>query len=126
MSNRKYISTILTTTVVCCAALGLVLMVGCKKETPAPPPGANEAPAATAVSAEAEKVQEELTEKAVEYANVRCPIMGTKMKLTNVPKNLRRVHKGQNVAFCCAECPAKWDKLSDAEKVTKLAAVSGK
>ena len=30
------------------------------------------------------------------------------------------MYKGHRVAFCCAGCPAMWDKLSDAEKKAKL------
>ena len=52
--------------------------------------------------------------------NVKCPIMGSKVDPGNVPENLYRQFKGQGVGFCCAGCPAAWDKLSDAEKAAKL------
>jgi len=37
-----------------------------------------------------------------------------------VPASLTRVHRCERVAFCCAGCPAKWDKLTDEEKDAKL------
>lgn len=52
--------------------------------------------------------------------NAKCPIMGTKLDPAKVPAELRRVFNGQTVGFCCAGCPAAWDKLSDAEKQAKL------
>jgi len=54
--------------------------------------------------------------------NKTCPIMGSKIDPDNVPANLTRVYKDQTVGFCCTMCPPQWDKLSDAEKSTKLAA----
>lgn len=57
------------------------------------------------------------------FANVRCPIMNTALDLDKVPAELTRTWKGEKVAFCCAGCPAAWDKLSDAEKDAKLNAV---
>jgi hypothetical protein len=62
---------------------------------------------------------------AAEFVNVRCPIMGTPIDPAAVPSELVRVYKGQKVAFCCGGCPAEWDKLTDAEKDAKLAAVQG-
>ena len=61
--------------------------------------------------------------EAAQYVNVRCPIMGTQLDLANVPEALARVYKGKKVAFCCAGCPAAWDKLTDEQKDAKLAAV---
>ena len=57
------------------------------------------------------------------FVNNRCPVMGTPIKPGKVTKNLIREFKGQKVAFCCARCPAKWDKLTDTEKQAKLANV---
>jgi hypothetical protein len=59
----------------------------------------------------------------IKAVNVRCPIMGTVIDPEKVPDNLVRWYKGQKVGFCCGGCPAAWDKLSDAEKDAKLAAV---
>ncbi len=56
-----------------------------------------------------------------QFANNLCPIMGAPINAERVTKNLIRDYKGQKVAFCCAGCPAAWDKLTDAEKNTKLA-----
>ena len=55
------------------------------------------------------------------FANVRCPVMGSPINPDKVAKNLIRDYKGQKIAFCCRGCPATWDKLTDAEKDSKLA-----
>ncbi len=57
------------------------------------------------------------------FANVRCPLMGSPIKPDKVTKNLIRDYKGEKIAFCCAGCPAAWDKLSDTVKAAKLAKV---
>lgn len=57
-------------------------------------------------------------------ANVRCPIMGSLIDPAKASSKLTRMYKGQKVAFCCAGCPATWDKLTDADKQTKLAKVA--
>jgi hypothetical protein len=57
---------------------------------------------------------------ALQYANARCPIMGTAINPAKVTAKLTRVHNGMKVAFCCGGCPAAWDKLTDAEKDAKL------
>ncbi len=56
-----------------------------------------------------------------QFANNLCPIMGSPINPEKVTKNLIRDYKGQKVAFCCAGCPATWDKLTDAQKQGKLA-----
>ncbi len=58
-----------------------------------------------------------------QFVNNRCPIMGSPINPEKVTKNLVRDYKGQKVAFCCAGCPSTWDKLTDAQKQTKLAKV---
>lgn len=58
-----------------------------------------------------------------QFANARCPIMNSPINSDKVTKNLIRDYKGQKVAFCCAGCPAAWDKLTDAQKRAKLAKV---
>lgn len=105
MNNRKHAWTVLGTAAACCLLL-VILVVGCEKEA--------EKPAPAAAGRE---------QAATEFVNIRCPIMGTRMDLSKVPDNLTRMHKGQKVAFCCAGCPTAWDKLSDAEKDTKLVKV---
>ena len=55
-----------------------------------------------------------------EFANTKCPIMGSPINPEKVSDDLVRDFKGQKVAFCCGGCPATWDKLSDAEKESKL------
>jgi len=55
-----------------------------------------------------------------QFANNRCPIMGSPIKPEKVATNLIRDYKGQKVAFCCAGCPSMWDKLTDAQKQAKL------
>ena len=52
--------------------------------------------------------------------NTTCPIMGKQIDPADVPATLTREWNGQTVGFCCAACPAAWDKLSDAEKKQKL------
>lgn len=54
------------------------------------------------------------------YVNTRCPIMDSPIEPAKVKPSLVREYKGQKVAFCCAGCPATWDKLSDSEKQAKL------
>lgn len=54
--------------------------------------------------------------------NTRCPIMNKAIDPANVPEPLTRMYKGQKVGFCCGGCPARWDKLTDAEKDAKLEA----
>ena len=54
--------------------------------------------------------------------NARCPIMGTALDRDKVPAELTRAFRGQKIGFCCAGCPAAWDKLADAEKAAKLEA----
>jgi hypothetical protein len=56
-----------------------------------------------------------------QFANNLCPIMGAPINAARVTKNLIRDYKGQKVAFCCAGCPAAWDKFTDAQKQVKLA-----
>ena len=48
--------------------------------------------------------------------NAKCPIMGNAVD----PKTETREFRGQVVGFCCAACPAAWDKLSADEKAAKL------
>jgi hypothetical protein len=60
------------------------------------------------------------------FANNRCPIMGAPIKADKVTKNLTKDYKGQKIAFCCAGCPAAWDKLSEAQKQAKLTKVKVK
>ncbi len=57
------------------------------------------------------------------FANVRCPIMNSPINPDKVTKDLIRDYKGEKIAFCCAGCPAAWDKFSDAAKAAKLAKV---
>jgi hypothetical protein len=56
-----------------------------------------------------------------QFANNLCPIMGAPINAARVTKNLTRDYKGQKVAFCCAGCPATWDKFTDTQKEAKLA-----
>jgi len=56
-----------------------------------------------------------------QFANNLCPIMGAPINAEKVTKNLVRDYKGQRIAFCCAGCPATWDKFTDTQKQAKLA-----
>jgi hypothetical protein len=94
------------------AALGLLAAganFGCTQNTSdqAAPGGGTMAPATTGVK----------------VVNNRCPMTGTPIDPNNVPASLTRDYKGMKVGFCCGPHPAAWDKLSDAEKDAKLAAV---
>ncbi len=61
------------------------------------------------------------------FVNVSCPIMAKNaIDPAKVTAKLTRTYKGKKVAFCCAGCPAKWDKLTDEEKHAKLTAVLAK
>ena len=54
------------------------------------------------------------------FANTKCPIMGSPIDPAKVTPDLVRVYNGKKIGFCCAGCPARWDKLTDAEKEVKL------
>ena len=71
------------------------------------------------------KPADKAPDEKIEFANVRCPIMtGSVIDPENVPADLIREFDGKKVAFCCAGCPAAWDRLTHDEKQEKLAAVS--
>ncbi len=89
-------------------AVVAVMVVGCSG-TSAKPVGAVTASSAVAA--------------APKVVNTICPIEGGAVDPNTVPDSLTREFKGQKVGFCCAGCPAVWDKLSDAEKEAKLKAV---
>jgi len=55
-----------------------------------------------------------------QFANNRCPIMGSPINPEKVAKNLVRDYMGQKVAFCCAGCPSTWDKLAEIQKQIRL------
>jgi len=60
-----------------------------------------------------------------QFANsLRCPIKGSPINPEDVTNNLIRQYKGKKIAFCCAECPPSWDKLSDVQKHEKLPNIS--
>lgn len=88
---------------------GLVLPVaglaGCEDEEATPPPAG-------------------AVEQAGRFVNTRCPIMDVEIDPDDVPPDLVRTFEGHRVAFCCAQCPPEWDRLSDQEKREKLVAAS--
>ena len=53
--------------------------------------------------------------------NANCPMSGKPVSGTNTV-----AYKGQEVGFCCGNCPNAWAKLSDADKDAKLASVTTK
>ena len=53
-------------------------------------------------------------------SNTKCPIEGKSIDRMDCPKKLTCMYKGSKVGFCCAGCPAEWDKLTDEEKDAKL------
>lgn len=88
----------------CVAVLACVLLlgaVGCKKESAEPTK-----PAAAAVK----------------VVNTSCPVMGEALDPAKVTEGLTRTFQEQKVGFCCKDCLGSWDKLNDADKLTKLAA----
>ncbi len=62
----------------------------------------------------------------VACVNGTCPMMGNPVDQAKVPVSLTRDFGGQKVGFCCAGCPESWDKLTDEQKTTKLAAAMAK
>ncbi len=60
------------------------------------------------------------TEAKSAFVNTKCPIMGSKIDASKVTAELTREFNGQKVAFCCGGCLPAWDKLTDAQKQTKL------
>jgi ribosomal protein S20 len=52
--------------------------------------------------------------------NSKCPIDGNPINMKSCPKDCTCMYKGMKVGFCCKGCPAKWEKLTDAEKDAKL------
>jgi len=52
----------------------------------------------------------------VKVTNATCPIMKMKVDQEGVQSDLVRDFHGKKIGFCCAECPPKWDELSDAKK----------
>ena len=61
-----------------------------------------------------------MMEKKRVVVNSVCPITGKKFNPCDVPDNRIREFHGKKVGFCCPNCPPAWDKLSDADKQTKL------
>ena len=81
------------------AALLLAAFVGCSSNSQSP-----QNDAATAESVE------------VTLVNSVCPMMGGP-----VDKAVTVEWNGKTVGFCCADCIPGWNKLSEEEKVAKLA-----
>ena len=50
------------------------------------------------------------------FVNTKCPIMGDP-----IDSAVFTEHMGKKVGFCCKDCIPKWNKLSEAEKMKKLA-----
>jgi hypothetical protein len=93
------------------AVIGIALGTGgCKNGQDGEPPEAQQPSGGAAEAADGGVV------------NAVCPIMGTQLDPDKVPGSLTRQWRGKTVGFCCAGCPAAWDKLSDEEKQQKLAA----
>ncbi len=118
MKRHSYIAMGFLPLVAVSLALLMVLAVGCK----APEEVASPEEVADSVADEvAEEVAEEDADEAIEFVNVRCPMMGTELDLANVDPDLVRTYNGQLVAFCCPMCLPQWDALSDEERDAKLA-----
>lgn len=105
MNMSKFTGTALGVASVGSLVLLAVLAAGCERKAESPVKGA-------------------AIQKSADFVNVRCPIRNMPIDLAKVPGSLTREYKGKKVAFCCANCPVAWDKLSDAEKGAKLAKVA--
>ncbi len=55
-------------------------------------------------------------------SNAKCPIMLLPVG-ENTPPELTRQFKGLTIGFCCNSCLTQWDKMSDADRLSKLKAV---
>ncbi len=60
------------------------------------------------------------TPEGLKVINSFSPITGNAIDPNNVPPAYMRKYKGQIVGFCCAECVAQWDRLTDSERQAKL------
>lgn len=58
------------------------------------------------------------------FVNSRCPIMGDIIDPTKIESSLTRIFAGKKIAFCCADCLPKWDKLPEAHKLAKSRAMT--
>ena len=57
-------------------------------------------------------------------ANLVCPMTGKVVAVGTA--GATRTFDGKVVGFCCTNCPAEWDKLSEADKKAKLSAAMEK
>lgn len=78
------------------------------------PPAERDSRLATASGAEV------LPEVGSKIINVVCPIDGRHVDSVGVPPSLIRMHRGRSVGFDNRDCRRKWDRLSMAERDTKL------
>lgn len=85
------------------AAMAALTLVGCKNDQKS--------------SDNMNKPQSSTMNTSGHPVNKTCPVSGEPL-----PANATTVsYQGKTVGFCCDHCPAKWDKMSDAEKQAKLA-----
>ena len=80
---------------------GLLVLNGCKKSEPAPPP---KTPAAT-TQGQAATTAEAAKETASTVEQTTCPVTGEK-----IDKNVFTVYKGKKVYFCMESCKAAFEK----------------
>lgn len=59
-------------------------------------------------------------------SNEYCPITGNRIDPRNVSASLTREFRGQRLGFCVAASPDLWDKLSEAERETRLESVTSR
>jgi len=52
--------------------------------------------------------------------NSRCPVCGMTIDPAKVPKAQTSMYRDCKIGFCCLDCQAAWDGLSDAEREEKL------
>jgi hypothetical protein len=56
----------------------------------------------------------------LKVVNSFSPITYNRIDPNNVPPEYMRTFKGQIVGFCCANCVAQWDRLTDEQRQERL------
>lgn len=76
-------------------------------------------PALLAVFAVAGCSTQEKSAGATMIVNPNCPLSGKAVDASHT-----EMYNGQKVGFCCGNCQAKWEKMSDADKQAKFQAAT--
>ena len=62
---------------------------------------------------------DDAAEGGMDFANANCPLMGNPVEADGGSAEF----KGHTIGFCCEGCAPKFEKLSETEKLAKLAEV---